>query len=122
MNHITLMQEYERSLACHSWEAVESFIHDDAVFIFSDGTFRGKQEVAQAFRKTFTTIQNEQYSIQNINWLVVCKSFAICIYNFAWTGIIDGKNSSGEGRGTSVLLNTNTGWKIIHEHLGPPPR
>ncbi|MFW6183430.1 MAG: nuclear transport factor 2 family protein, partial [Chloroflexota bacterium] len=53
MDHEKLLQEYECRLGEHRWEAVADLIHDDAVFIFSDGTFHGKSDIANAFRKTF---------------------------------------------------------------------
>jgi ketosteroid isomerase-like protein len=121
MGHASLLNEYERRLGLHSWEAVKDLIHDDAVFIFSEGTFRGKQEIAQAFERTFATIQNEKYAIHDVDWLVVSESVAVCVFEFRWTGLINGQETSGAGRGTSTLLKTPEGWKIIHEHLGPPP-
>jgi hypothetical protein len=32
-----------------------------------------------------------------------------------------GQPVSGGGRGTSVLQNTDAGWQILTEHLGPKP-
>ncbi len=122
MDHRTLMKDYERGLGEHSWDAVQDMIHEDAVFIFSEGTFRGKQEIAQAFKKTFATIQNEQYSTRDLCWLLVSETVAVCVFEFYWTGVIHGQETSGGGRGTSILRKTQYGWKIILEHLGPLPR
>jgi ketosteroid isomerase-like protein len=121
VEHVALLKEYERKLGHHSWEAVEDLIHDDAVFIFSEGTFRGKQEIGQAFMRTFEIIQDEVYSIHDLHWLVVNELTAACIYEFRWQGIVNGQKASGGVRGTSILQKTPDGWKIIHEHLGPYP-
>jgi len=65
----SLLTAYEASLADQRWESVADFIHDDAVFIFSEGTFRGKSEISKAFHKTFNLIKDEQYSISDLQWL-----------------------------------------------------
>lgn len=121
MDHEKLLQAYERRLGEHRWEAVADLIHDEAVFIFSEGTFHGKPEIANAFRKTFQTIQDETYIIDDLQWLVVADDVAACIYKFSWKGVVNGQEMSGGGRGTSVLQKTSTGWQILHEHLGPMP-
>lgn len=125
LDHEQLLQEYERRLGENRWEAVADLIHDEAIFIFSEGTFRGKSEIASAFRKTFQTIQDETYTINDLQWLVVTDDVAACIYNFRWQGIVNEEEMSGGGRGTSVLQKTgrgHKGWQIVHEHLGPGPR
>jgi hypothetical protein len=42
---------------------------------------------------------------------------AICRHRFAWTGTIDGRPRSGNGRGTNVLVNNHGTWQMLHEHL-----
>jgi len=119
LDHRKALQEYERRLGKQQWAAVEDLIHEEAVFIFSDGTFRGKAEIGQAFEKTFETIQDEQYSLHDLDWLVVTDDVAACIYKFRWQGFVNGKEASGGGRGTTILQKTHKGWQIVHEHLGP---
>ncbi len=48
MDHQTFLQQYERALDAHTWEAVEALLDDDACFIFSDGTFIGKVQIEKA--------------------------------------------------------------------------
>jgi ketosteroid isomerase-like protein len=97
---------------------VADLIHDEAIFIFTEGTFRGKSEIAEAFQRTFQTIQNEQYTISNLEWLVITDKIAACIYNYHWQGVVKGQEMSGGGRGTTILQKSANGWQIIHEHLG----
>jgi ketosteroid isomerase-like protein len=111
------LQEYEQRLGEHQWNAVAELIHEDAVFIFSEGTFRGKVEIGQAFTRTFETIQNERYTIRNLEWIVMNGEIAACIYDFHWQGIVNGQERSGGGRGTTVLQKSAMGWQIVHEHL-----
>ena len=115
------LQEYERRLGQHQWSAVADLIHGEAVFIFSEGAFRGKAEIGRAFTRTFDTIKNEQYRITDLEWLIVTDDVAACIYNFHWQGIVSGQEMSGGGRGTTILHKTGAGWQIIHEHLSSNP-
>jgi ketosteroid isomerase-like protein len=116
------LREYERRLGEHQWSAVANLIHNDAVFIFSEGTYHGKVEIGRAFTRTFETIQNEQYTISNLEWLVITDEVAVCIYDFHWQGIVNGQEMSGGGRGTTVLQKSAMGWQIVHEHLSSGQR
>lgn len=113
------LKSYESALATQDWGAVAPFFHEDVCVTFSDGTFKGKMEVQKAFEKTFTLIQDEKYAMSNIHWITQTEEYAVCLYNFTWSGLIDGKPASGGGRGTSVLVHEHGQWYILTEHLGP---
>jgi ketosteroid isomerase-like protein len=67
--------------------------------------------------RTFTTIRDEVYEISDLEWVAVAHDLAVCRYRFTWTGLIDGKQESGQGRGTNVLGRRDNSWKVLHEHL-----
>ncbi|MDC0002850.1 nuclear transport factor 2 family protein [Porticoccaceae bacterium] len=113
------ISSYESALATQSWEQVSPLIHTDCVATFSEGTHIGKNLVESAFRKTFNLIKDETYKINNILWAIKSESLAVIIYNFNWSGIINGKLASGTCRGTSTVININGQWQLIAEHLGP---
>jgi ketosteroid isomerase-like protein len=119
VSHVELLTAYEVALALHRWEAVESFIDDDACFVFSDGTHRGKPAIERAIRATFQRIENETYRISDVRWVHVAMEAVVCTYVFAWAGVIGGVASNGHGRGSSLLVNGARGWQIKLEHLGP---
>ena len=112
---------YEQALTSQSWEQVSPLVHDQCCVTFSNGTFRGKDQVAGAFIATFSKIKNERYAIKDIYWVHQGNEFATCIYNFEWSGIIYGRSAAGAGRGTTVLVKEGGNWKLLSEHLGPPP-
>lgn len=114
------LQKYESALATQDWAQVEPLIHADVCVTFSSGTYFGKAEVKQAFSKNFAIIKDERYSISNVHGVIKDLSFAVCIYNFQWSGQIGGKPASGRGRGTAVLKNEEGSWLLLVEHLGPP--
>ena len=113
------LQAYEKALATQKWENISPFIHPDICVTFSEGTHKGITAVEAAFRKTFALIQDETYTLSNIHWIHSDENFAVCIYNFHWSGLINGQMASGGGRGTSVLVNEAGNWLILTEHLGP---
>lgn len=122
MNHQTALNAYVEKLNTHSWRQIAPHVSEDAVFIFTEGTFIGHEAAKAAFEKTFALIQNEQFSLHNVAWTAVSGEIAVCHYEFRWKGIIGGQESAGGGRGTSILRKVVGRWLIVHEHLGPYPR
>ena len=113
------LKTYEKALATQQWENIAPLMHPDISVTFNNGTYKGIAEVEGAFRKTFDLIEDETYTISNIHWIRNDESLAVCLYNFHWSGLINGQQASGGGRGTSVLVNENGRWLILTEHLGP---
>ena len=120
MNPEEFLESYGSALATQDWQSVSPFIHEDACVTFSNGrVFKGKAEVQYAFEKNFALIQDEQYAISDTCWVKKTDDFAVCLYAFHWSGLINGKHASGSGRGTSVLVSKQGKWVLIAEHLGP---
>lgn len=115
------IKNYEIATNSHDFSKVKPLIEDNAIFYFSDGSFTGVDNIRQAFEKTWEKVKNEIYLIKDVEWLVNSDKVAVCVYNFHWTGSIDGLLRQGNGRGTNVLIKTDTGWKIMHEHLSKQP-
>lgn len=113
------LQRYEKALATQQWGNIAPLLHPDVCVTFNNGTYKGIAEVEGAFRRTFALIEDETYTISNVHWIREDDALAVCLYNFHWTGIINGQMASGGGRGTSVLVNENGRWQILTEHLGP---
>lgn len=122
MNHATTLTSYVEKLNTHSWDQIAPCVTEDAVFIFTEDTFVGKEAAKAAFEKTFKLIENEIFSLHDIVWTVVTEDVATCRYEFRWKGLISGQEAEGGGRGTSVLRKIDGRWLIAHEHLGPYPR
>ena len=112
---------YEAALATQEWENVSPLIHDQASVVFSNGTVhKGKDAVQAAFERNFRAIEHERYQMRNVHWLLEKSDTAVFMFDFEWAGIIDGKEASGGGRGTSVLVNEDGRWLLLAEHLGYP--
>jgi ketosteroid isomerase-like protein len=108
---------YEQANNSRDIGRVESMIAEDATYWFSDGSYRGLDEITGAIKRTFLAIQDEVYEIKDLEWVVLTAEHAACRYRFSWTGVIDGRPRSGQGRGTNVVVKRDGEWKIRHEHL-----
>lgn len=115
------VQHYEAALATQSWSEVSPLIHDKASVVFSNGTVhKGKAAVRKAFEGNFARIQHEKYEMTNIHWLLESPESAAYMFDFFWSGIVEGKEVSGGGRGTAVLVFEDGRWLLLAEHLGYP--
>ncbi|RAL24291.1 DUF4440 domain-containing protein [Thermoflavimicrobium daqui] len=113
----SFIQQYEDATNTHDFSEVAKLIKTDAIYFFSDGTFRGLAEIKKAFERNWNTIQDEVYQIKDIEWISFTERSATCVYHFYWSGYFQGEKRTGMGRGTNVLEKINGQWFIIHEHL-----
>jgi uncharacterized protein (TIGR02246 family) len=114
---------YERALGTQDWNAVAPLVHPDACVTFSSGAVHaGKAAIAAAYTRNFAAIEDETYAVSNVRWIRTAPDFAVYVFDFAWTGRIDGKPASGAGRGTAVIVREDGSWRLLAEHLGPAPR
>ncbi len=113
------IKSYETALGTQDWELVEPLVTEDVSVTFSNGSVHiGKEKVREAFEKNFALIKNEKYAMRNIKWLLKDEECAVYLFEFGWTGIVEGKSASGSGIGTSVLIKEGSKWKLLTEHLG----
>ena len=111
---------YELALASQQWSLVDPLVHQDVCVTFSNGAVhRGKAAVRSAFETNFASIEDESYRMSNIHWILRSRDVAVYLFDFHWTGRIDGREARGGGRGTSVLVRDGDDWKLLAEHLGP---
>ncbi len=50
-------------------------------------------------------------------WLIKSDEFALCVYEFDWSGEINGRPVAGGGRGTTAIARMGDKWQVVHEHL-----
>ena len=114
------IKAYEQALATQDWGNVEPLVYNDACVAFSNGSvYKGKDEVGKVFTRNFSIIRDEVYSISNVHWVHKDDNTAVYLFDFQWSGIINDKQASGSGRGTSVLIKVSDKWQLLVEHLGP---
>jgi len=113
---------YERALASQQWSAVDPLVHDDVCVTFSTGAVhKGRSSVRAAFEENFAAIEDEQYRMTDVHWVLRSETVAVSLFDFQWSGRIAGREAHGKGRGTSVLICVDREWKLLVEHLGRAP-
>lgn len=102
----------------HDLAALREMIAPDAVYFFSnESVHRGHDEVVAAIERNFAAIEAESYEVTHTDWLIDWAESALAVYDYAWSGRVDGEPASGAGRGTCALRMTDAGWRVVHEHL-----
>lgn len=117
-----LLSKYEVEINKHDFSLIEPLLSKDCRFWFTSGTYEGIDQVRTAFEKTWKLIQEEVYSISDVEWISESATSSVCVYTYHWKGLIDGKPSEGRGRGTSCFRKEGENWKIVHEHLSNFPK
>ncbi|MGA9825677.1 MAG: nuclear transport factor 2 family protein, partial [Methylocystis sp.] len=120
MTPTEFMREYLNLARTRDIEALLALIDDDAVFLFSNQSSHfGKDAIQSAICANFEAIQNEDYGISDLTWLVSSDEVAVCVYEFAWVGEIDGAPAAGGGRGTTAVRHVadagRAPWRVVHE-------
>ena len=114
------VRRYEAALASQRWSEVDPLVHDDVCVTFSAGTVhKGRAAVRRAFETNFASIEDERYRVSNLHWVLRSEQVAVYLFDFEWSGHIQGRQAQGKGRGTSVLARDGDGWRLLVEHLGP---
>lgn len=116
------LEEYASRMNTHQFDLVAPLIADEAVFLFTDGSFFGQSAIRRAFEQTWSVIQEEVYKIEDVKWLIQEPNAAACIYTFHWQGLVGGVLHQGSGRGTNILRKGSRGWQVVHEHLSHQPK
>jgi uncharacterized protein (TIGR02246 family) len=118
MSPSEFLSRYETATGSQDLESTLNLIAEDAVFLFSNGTTHlGKSAIRQVLAANFATIKDEIYRLSNVHWLATSDSVAACVFEFNWSGTINGEPASGHGRGTSVIRKDKGEWLVAHEHL-----
>ena len=116
------IRAYESALASQDWRFVEPLVHGNVLVTFSNGAVHvGREAVRAAFESNFNAIEDEEYRISNVHWVLRNPDVAVYVFDFAWSGRIGGRAAQGGGRGTSVVVRDGEHWKLLLEHLGPRP-
>lgn len=121
MTPVHLLKAYEGALNSHDVGQLDDLVDQNAIFIFTDGTFKGISEIKTACQKTWDYFENEVYGINDVVWLHEDQFSASCTYTINWSADLNGERQFFKGRGTTILTNTQLGWRIIHEHLSRMP-
>ena len=116
-----VMAAYAALINRHDFTLLAPLIDPKASFWFSSGTYEGHEAARDAFERTWQRLANESYWLEDLRWIAMSADAASCIYSFHWRATIEDQIVEGKGRGTTVLAMTESGWRIVHEHLSAFP-
>ena len=116
-----VLAAYEERINRHDFDLLAPLIAADAIFWFSDGSHAGIGAIRDAFERTWASLREETYWLEDRHWIAVGDAVAACTYRFGWRATIDGEPAFGAGRGTTVLRSDGDAWRIVHEHLSALP-
>ncbi len=112
------MQSFVAALIRKDLDAALPLLTEDVALFYSNGSaIWGKDAFASAIVANWKRLDRYNYTTDDAVWLAESDTSAAVIYTFSWSGVADGKEISGGGRGTRVFRREPSGWCIAHEHL-----
>lgn len=111
------LESYIQATNTHNFDNVNKVLSRKAVYYFSDSICSTSEEIRKYFESAWNLIQNEVYSISDVNWLYNSGNSVICLYFYHYEGYLNGVFTSGEGKATNIFVKENDKWVLIHEHL-----
>ncbi len=110
--------DFTAALIRRDIDAALALLTDDVVFFYSNGSaIVGKDAFAALMTASWKVVSDYEYSTLDSIWIAQSDAVASVIYSFAWSGVAGGAKVGASGRGTRVLSNDGSGWRISHEHL-----
>lgn len=115
---LEFLSAFEQAQASQDFAEVAPLIHPDAVFRFNDGDYRGTDQIRAAFESTWALqVENEIYSMSDVEVEYTDSASAVVTFTFHWSGIGPEGPFEVAGRGTSVLVEHDGSLKVLLEHL-----
>lgn len=115
---LAFLEKYERAQAAQDFDEVAPLIHEDAIFRFNDGDFRGIDRIREAFEATWAhEVDDEVYRMEDVRVEHVTQGMAAATFRFIWSG--NGPTGPFEvnGRGTTAVVARSGRLQILIEHL-----
>ena len=115
---------YRHLINTHDFDQLAaSVIAPDALFVFTEKTHRGIEEIRAAFNRTWSVLPDEVYAMTDVQWLARDSQSALVAFRYSYRGTTkNGKALSGGGHGTNLYKRTPTGWRLAYEHLSHDPK
>ncbi|MGY3779081.1 YybH family protein [Isobaculum melis] len=109
--------DYINATNTHDFSEVEKCLAQNAVYWFSDNSCTTIDAIKEYFEQAWTTVQEEVYQADHVQWIATSSEVATCIYEYKWSGLVNGIHQSGKGRATNIFKQVDQKWLLIHEHL-----
>jgi SnoaL-like domain len=122
---IEFLHRFEALAEQEDFALIRELIAEDAYFRYNDGDFIGRAAIQAVFEKTWRgdpTVKRARFYLSDIVVQSIDQHSASATYTYHWEGAQAGREFKIQGRGTRVLLWSEAGFRIKHEHLSRFPR
>src|SRR5689334_442635 len=82
-----VLAAYEERINQHDFDLLVPLIASEATFWFSDGSYLGHAAIRAAFERTWATLHNDTYRLEDRHWIARSDSVAVCRYRFHWSTV-----------------------------------
>lgn len=115
---------YRQLINGHDFDQLAAaVIAPDALFVFTEKTHRGIDEIRTAFNHTWSILPDEVYTMTDAQWLARDSHSALVAFRYHYRGTTkNGQTLSGGGHGTNLYKRTPAGWRLTYEHLSHDPK
>jgi ketosteroid isomerase-like protein len=116
-------ERYRSEINLHDFDRLaRGVIASDARFVFAGEKHQGIDAVRASFNRTWATIPDEVYTMDEAEWLSRDRSSALVAFRYRYRGTMaNGRALAGGGYGTNLYRRTPEGWRLAYEHLSPDP-
>lgn len=117
-------ERYRTKINTHDFDQLaQDVIAPDALFVFTEKTHRGIDEVRAAFNHTWSVLPDEVYTMSDAQWLARDRDTAVVVFRYSYKGTLkNGQPLTGGGHGTNLYKRTSSGWRLAYEHLSHDPK
>jgi len=115
---LDFMARWQVAGESEEWARVEELLHPSAVVRFNDGDHTGPA-IREAFEGTWAIDAGpeERYVVSDTRVVYLGGDSAALTFSWRWSGAWDGEPFEVGGRGTSVLVRSDAGLRLVLEHL-----
>ena len=110
--------DFTAALIGQDMQTALTLLTNDVIFFYSNGSaIVGREAFSSLMTASWKMLHDYKYASANPVWVTHSDTAAAVIYSFAWKGRVRDQTVGGGGRGTRVMRNDGSGWRIAHEHL-----
>lgn len=115
---LDFMARWQAAGESEEWARVDELLHPSAVVRFNDGDHSGPA-IRAAFEGTWAIDAGpeERYVVSDVRVVHCGEESATVMFSWRWSGVAAGEPFEVGGRGTSVLVRSDDGLRLVLEHL-----
>jgi len=112
------LETYMEAINSQDFSRVSELLHENAVFYIDKKAQTNLKQIEAYHEYFWNTVKDSKFWASDINVVHSDGKCHVYLYQYNFSGYIDGKFVEGSGRSTDVfVLNDITKqWQLLHEH------